>query len=229
MLGAEHIDELRLLLARQLSYQMCVAELFKKFGIRVSRNTIAGKAYRLGIRLGRPPQDRFTYPPGHEARFKELFEAGYTLDETAEILAGEYQRPVTRNMVIGKWDRMGLRRSNRGSLAKNIQRRATTRKLHLIVPDIDDLKIPFEQRKTIETIGMKDCRWPVGDPDKSDFFFCGATIAQHSPSYCAAHHQRAHAHTIRSTGPQGRSTTNGSIGKRLSTDAFQRRAFGGHY
>jgi GcrA cell cycle regulator len=37
----------------------------------------------------------------------------------------------------------------------------------------------------------RTCRWPVGDPGNSDFFFCGAQPFRNKP-YCAAHCARAY-------------------------------------
>ena len=45
-----------------------------------------------------------------------------------------------------------------------------------------------QQPKTVETLGMNDCRWPIGDPQHADFHFCGAPRAASRP-YCQAHTQ----------------------------------------
>jgi GcrA cell cycle regulator len=49
----------------------------------------------------------------------------------------------------------------------------------------------MEQRKTILTIGMNDCRYPIGEPTSPDFFFCGAPKVEHGP-YCAHHMKRCY-------------------------------------
>jgi GcrA cell cycle regulator len=51
--------------------------------------------------------------------------------------------------------------------------------------------IPVKQRQTILTVGVSSCRWPIGDPQQSGFYLCGAkAVAQHS--YCARHMQIAY-------------------------------------
>jgi GcrA cell cycle regulator len=51
--------------------------------------------------------------------------------------------------------------------------------------------IPVKQRQTILTVGLSSCRWPIGDPQQSGFYLCGAkAVAQHS--YCARHMQIAY-------------------------------------
>jgi GcrA cell cycle regulator len=32
----------------------------------------------------------------------------------------------------------------------------------------------IKRPKTVDTLEMKDCRWPIGDPRHADFHFCGA-------------------------------------------------------
>lgn len=36
-----------------------------------------------------------------------------------------------------------------------------------------DLIIPPNERKTLRALKHSDCRWPYGDPSKSDFYYCG--------------------------------------------------------
>lgn len=51
--------------------------------------------------------------------------------------------------------------------------------------------IPVKQRRTILTVELSSCRWPIGDPQQIGFYLCGAkTSAQHS--YCARHMQIAY-------------------------------------
>jgi hypothetical protein len=54
----------------------------------------------------------------------------------------------------------------------------------------DDLNIPLDQRKTIETLLPDDCRWPIGDPQLDGFHFCGKRKSDGHP-YCDFHVRRA--------------------------------------
>lgn len=49
-----------------------------------------------------------------------------------------------------------------------------------------DENIPLGQRRTLLELTPWKCRWPVGDPGQSDFFFCGAITADAKP-YCKHH------------------------------------------
>jgi GcrA cell cycle regulator len=44
--------------------------------------------------------------------------------------------------------------------------------------------------KTIADLESNDCRWPIGDPRRADFHFCGAKRAATRP-YCEFHWRMA--------------------------------------
>jgi GcrA cell cycle regulator len=54
-----------------------------------------------------------------------------------------------------------------------------------------DANIPRRRRRALLELTDDTCRWPVGDPRSSRFFFCGAQAAQNKP-YCAEHCARAY-------------------------------------
>jgi GcrA cell cycle regulator len=54
-----------------------------------------------------------------------------------------------------------------------------------------DTNIPFPQRRSLSELNEGTCRWPVGGPGQSNFFFCGAKPLPTKP-YCAAHCTRAY-------------------------------------
>ena len=58
---------------------------------------------------------------------------------------------------------------------------------HAVVDNV----IPIGQRRTILELTEETCRWPIGDPGNSDFFFCGG-LAVASLPYCAYHSRIAY-------------------------------------
>ena len=40
-------------------------------------------------------------------------------------------------------------------------------------PPAEELVIPLNERKSIQTLTEASCRWPIGDPQLADFHFCG--------------------------------------------------------
>lgn len=120
----------------------------------------------------------------------------------------------TRNAVIGKVTRMGLGRritnfrlagklgaqrrriNQRREEAKTATERKTSRVAELLksegfVPRDDDVVMPVESRKSMETLTDHCCRWPVGDPLEKDFYFCGQPRVP-GIAYCVAHVRKAY-------------------------------------
>jgi GcrA cell cycle regulator len=54
-----------------------------------------------------------------------------------------------------------------------------------------DADVPHWQRCSFLELSRSTCRWPVGDPARPDFFFCGADPLEGKP-YCGAHWTRAY-------------------------------------
>jgi GcrA cell cycle regulator len=63
------------------------------------------------------------------------------------------------------------------------------------VPYMDDplvdADVPVAQRRSLLELSNDTCRWPVGDPERPGFFFCGAVPLPDKP-YCAAHCARSY-------------------------------------
>ncbi len=133
---------------------------------------------------------------------KKLWADGLSASQIAAELGG-----ITRNAVIGKVHRLGLsgRAKSQSSSAPRARKprshmlrvsRPTTRGNTALAyayeaepelePEFVDEVIPVEQRRTLLQLTEDTCRWPVGDPSNSDFFFCGGKPVTSLP-YCAHH------------------------------------------
>ena len=131
---------------------------------------------------------------------KKLWADGLSASQIAAELGG-----ITRNAVIGKVHRLGLSgRAKSPSSAAPRPRKARSSGQMLRVsrpairgntalaydydlePEPELLEIPVEQRKTLLQLNEHTCRWPVGDPGGSDFYFCGGETATDLP-YCGYH------------------------------------------
>lgn len=146
------------------------------------------------------------------ALLTKLWGDGLSASQIAARLGG-----VSRSAVIGKVHRLGL--SGRATRNTNYNRpRAKPKpktsnlpgrppkprvsasaaalaalgdvKPETIVSVYEELVIPADQRKTIETLDECDCRWPIGDPQKAEFHFCGKAKIVGLP-YCEFHVRRA--------------------------------------
>lgn len=164
--------------------------------------------------MGMPGVEFFDWTESTVIRLKSLWADGLTAGQISNELG------ATRNAVIGKVHRLGLAGRARPPSPKKTVRVKSERiapfrapkppryaapKPHAetsgpfecteIVDLLPDTDIPVEQRRTILTIERHQCRWPVGDPTSSDFFFCGGDVAIRSDgarmAYCPNHCLRA--------------------------------------
>ena len=124
----------------------------------------------------------------------KMWREGLSASQVARQLGG-----VSRSAVIGKVHRLGIagrdaparplggRPPNRIRATAGGTRRAQTPRApreHIVsIP-----RVAFEvgPTATIYTLTAHACRWPIGEPDKADFGFCGRLRSGH-PSYCAGH------------------------------------------
>lgn len=138
----------------------------------------------------------------------KLWGEGLSASQIASALGGG----VTRNAVIGKVHRLGLSgRAKPGAAAAS--RPAKARPAAAAAPleggrtpprdpellmrptavvadrwggNGESVEIPESQRVSIMELRDSTCRWPLGDPSKPDFAFCGGRAVAGLP-YCSHH------------------------------------------
>ena len=114
---------------------------------------------------------------------------------------------LSRNSIVGKLHRIGLRGIKpvvtKEKPTPRAPRRANLRAMDALFwsgartikqaqpSALNDAEIPVTQRRTLVDLGHQDCRWSCGDPEASDFFFCGAPTVKGFP-YCRDHCERAY-------------------------------------
>lgn len=147
------------------------------------------------------------WTPENVELLKKLWAEGWSASQCAARLSAG----ISRNAVIGKVTRLGINRRSStqrvrykrppnafglGNKKQNrpampdVQpsRRGVQLDVDPFVPAQGEVVIPREKRKTIQTLESDDCRWPIGDPLKPDFHFCGRPNILGLP-YCD-HHAR---------------------------------------
>ena len=125
------------------------------------------------------------------AKLKELWGKGNTASQIAEIIGG-----ISRNAVIGKAHRLNLsaKIKTRSSSAnqKNyklnekeakFQRRGRRNKFKSLIIEKD---FEPENPKQLEELDESVCKWPIGHPNESSFYFCGRKSLKEF-SYCKLH------------------------------------------
>jgi len=138
---------------------------------------------------------------------KKLWADGLSASQIAGELGG-----ITRNAVIGKVHRLGL--SGRAKSPSSSAPRVRKPRSHMLRgsrpsmrgntalalayemeteldPEPVELVIPEEQRRSLLQLNEDTCRWPVGDPSTSEFYFCGGKPITGLP-YCAPHSRVAY-------------------------------------
>lgn len=155
----------RIDLVRTLWSQGASAQrIARELGAGISRGAVLGKIHRLGI---------MQMSPNSGARRSERNDAGLAVRRERDV-AGE------------------LASSQRELPNKQRGLPAWVRDAEAYIDNpLADVDIPASQRRTLLELSDRACRWPVGDPSRSDFFFCGADAFPGKP-YCAAHCARAY-------------------------------------
>lgn len=135
---------------------------------------------------------------------RELWPHGSSCGILADKINAATGSEFTRNAVIGKVNREGLPARKRVPTNKEPRKRIRRDRAPRLVPqarpeapDIIDAQIPLEQRCSLMDLTNATCRWPVGEPNTAEFFFCGdptANIVEGRP-YCAGHMARTRRHS----------------------------------
>ncbi|MEC9346086.1 MAG: GcrA family cell cycle regulator [Pseudomonadota bacterium] len=143
-----------------------------------------------------------------DARLRELIEGGMrTTAELRGALKSEFGLDVTKNALVGRINRMGMRLTTRGMSDPERRHNPVTsgspvppparpapppppaahteERTSALILQLVPVKVLQHREPTTRT-----CQYPIGDPRRPDFRFCAAE-AEHGP-YCLEHAERCY-------------------------------------
>jgi len=154
--------------------------------IGVTRSAVIGRAHRLCLKRD---VDFTFWSPEESAQLRLLWDQGLSASQIAQQISRKWEhRRICKSTILNKARRMGLPGRRRSVESY----RGNTKRIRKPVPfaTIIDTNIPIEQRRTLVQLEPRECKWPIGDPESPEFFFCGGAAHERGP-YCSAHHHRA--------------------------------------
>lgn len=171
---------------------------------------------------------------------KKLWLDGLSASQVADRIGG-----CSRNAVISKLHRLGLtgrpqdvnrgrqgvrariiRKAHAANSNKPIAPRTAAFNAPHHVPTVEaepyepayvEIDVPIAERKQLIDLEKDDCRWPIGDPTKSDFHFCNGKKITGLP-YCD-HHARVAFQPATPSSERRRSNAHVHVAKRETVDA----------
>ena len=177
-------DERVELLKKMWTEGQSASQIAKELG-GVTRNAVIGKVHRLGL------SNRATAPAGSSAPAAAKSEprakaeprvakaapkpprpANDTPAEAPAAAVQETVTPITRKAIIPAGQPLPPQPS-----ANEISPEALAR-----VSEVEKKA----KKLSLMDLTERTCKWPVGDPATSDFWFCGLPVQQGKP-YCEAH------------------------------------------
>lgn len=202
----EKIEKAKDLIRRGYSAQQVAVQIDAP-----SRNVVIGKMNRLGFAGGGSPATSGktakkgepkprhtvgtpgTWTPERERIAIEMFTAGHSHDEIASALGGIEKSGVGHYLRKRgyKRDYTPAVRSRIGKMTAALSPAISdgkTRKPPRIL-DSSEADIPLPESRKISLMQIKAglCRWPLGDPLKDGFCYCGADTDLLTHSYCPSH------------------------------------------
>lgn len=158
----ERVEKLKKLWSEGLSASQIAAQLGG-----VSRNAVIGKVHRLSL-------------PGRAKAGGNATAARTPKHATSAPRAPNYAARVTTRTVTRPVGATLIREEVEMDTAEVVE----------FVPARNS-GVPVSRRLILTELTERTCKWPVGDPLKDDFFFCGCDSSDTSP-YCSFHAKLAY-------------------------------------
>lgn len=161
----ERVEKLKRLWSEGLSASQIAAQLGG-----VSRNAVIGKVHRLSL-PGRAKAGGGTSAASRPAK-----------RQTSAPRAPNYASRVTTRTVA---------RPAGATMLKEEIEIDTQTETEFVPAARSNVVVPISRRLELTQLTERTCKWPLGDPLKEDFYFCGCDANEASP-YCNFHRKMAY-------------------------------------
>lgn len=184
---AQDDEALRAALDERMTATQAAAHLTAVLRRKITRSAVLGRARRIGV----------------------VVNGGDPHNTNARVIKPNRRSIVPRSHAqeshLSKAKRLQPRSERNGGVAPSKLIEAVPRQ-----PISEEICAPASKRIGVMELRDSTCKWPIGDPRRADFGFCGAKPVDNCP-YCAPHARIAYA----------------SIAERRRHDAFVRKGTGG--
>jgi len=155
----------------------------RKPGIgRQARRPTNSVSLRRNGRRARIEDDDMSWTPERIEKLQKLWEQGLSASQIADDL-GE---GVSRNAVIGKAHRLGLKVRPSPVKTEAAPKKAPAAPTAAPTPRKPKAPPAKSARVTLLDLNDRVCKWPHGHPSDDDFHFCGKPVQPGFP-YCGEH------------------------------------------
>ncbi len=166
-----------------------------EIAIRMGKTTGAVRQRRIRMQIPRPIHGGYVWNEEQDACLGDLWAGGMATVHIALALAEKFDRPFTKNSVIGRARRLGLasrklppKLGEKGFRAKRVRaRRAPPLQFETRVPPPPAEDHPWQ---LFGELGYGTCRFVQGDPRGLESLMCG--LPTHAGSYCQYHYWMTH-------------------------------------
>lgn len=162
----ERVEKLKKLWSEGLSASQIAAQL----GGGVSRNAVIGKVHRLNL-PGRAKSGGSTASTARTPKRSTAAPRAPSYN-TARVATRTVARPAGATM-----------------LKEEIEIDSVQEMDHK--PSRHNVVVPISRRLGLTELTERTCKWPIGDPLKEEFHFCGSESPENSP-YCTYHAKLAY-------------------------------------
>ena len=185
----ERIELLKKLWTDGLSASQIAGEL----GM-VTRNAVIGKVHRLGLAgRAKAPSSAVARPQQQQQRKVASGGGSRVGSVTMNVGMGSSMNGggVSSGMTASLGGGMGRGSMSRAATAMKIAPQAQEETQPWVEHLDEDVVVPMSQRVTIMELKEGLCKWPMGDPQQSEFRYCGANCDVGTP-YCTYHSRVAY-------------------------------------